>query len=99
MPDFEECVVVLLQYVPGMQTYKGKEMAPPSLLQDVDRASGHLHLVLSNEDLESFKSTPSGALAKSTLFDLGKVCVDIVGHSVYLYCVFLLLTILFISDL
>lgn len=73
MPKFDECVVDLLHYLPSWSSKNGKEKDPPSLLQDEDQAIVHLCLVLFDGNMESFKGTSSGVLAKSTFYNLAKV--------------------------
>lgn len=72
-PTFDECFDDLPFYSPRGASSKGKEKAPPSLLDDEDQVVAHLCLVLSDKDIESFKGNSMGALARSTSFDLGKV--------------------------
>lgn len=72
VPSFEECIEDLPSYNAGGSS-KGKEKAAPFLLAEEIEVVGHLRSVVSEQDLKSLWPNSMDVLARSTLFDVGRV--------------------------
>lgn len=89
LPSFDECIEHLPLYN-AEGSSKGKEKIAPLLAEEVE-AVGHLRSIVSEQDLKSLWPNSTEALARSTLFDVGRASVL---FFLFLWIVFPLLALL-----